>query len=363
MSTLTRLFLVLLRLAIGWHFLFEGVEKIYSVHVGPTTTNRPFTSADYLRQSSGPLRELFRKQAGDLDKMALERLTLLPLDPSKDPKAVPLHERLSPALSADWDAALDRYVQHYGLDDNQQVQARTALDQAKEQAGLWLQEGTTVVERKFPNGTPYQLKMTTPDRIKEYRKLLVQIEEIEDQELPAFGQDVKKKQYRDLKADTARIRDKLLTDLNKPLTEATDKMNALLTPEQKAKGAPPPAPTPALLKWTDYAVMYGLTAIGACLLLGLFTRSACLFGALFLASLYAVIPAIPWVPENIRTEGHYYYVNKNAIEMFALLALATTRSGCWLGLDGLLYSLSPRRWRAAEPGRAAAPTPNQPDRV
>jgi hypothetical protein len=44
-------------------------------------------------------------------------------------------------------------------------------------------------------------------------------------------------------------------------------------------------------------------------------------------------------------EGHYYFVNKNLIEMLALLVLATTRSGCWLGLDGLLHRLNPWRRR------------------
>ena len=42
-------FLVLLRLAIGWHFLVEGYEKVVSVATGPTEsvagTSRPWTSA------------------------------------------------------------------------------------------------------------------------------------------------------------------------------------------------------------------------------------------------------------------------------------------------------------------------------
>jgi uncharacterized membrane protein YphA (DoxX/SURF4 family) len=100
------------------------------------------------------------------------------------------------------------------------------------------------------------------------------------------------------------------------------------------------------LAWIDAITRYGLTAVGACLLLGLFTRTACLAGAAFLLLFYLAMPALPWLPESARTEGHYVFVNKNIIEMLALLTLATTRSGRWAGLDGLLYCLAPWRWRA-----------------
>ena len=61
MNNLTRIFLVLLRLAIGWHFFFEGWEKLDSLRTGPTTTNRPFTSASYLREATGPFADFFRR--------------------------------------------------------------------------------------------------------------------------------------------------------------------------------------------------------------------------------------------------------------------------------------------------------------
>ena len=42
-------FLLALRLAIGWHFLFEGLHKVNSHLVGPTETNKPFSSEPYFR--------------------------------------------------------------------------------------------------------------------------------------------------------------------------------------------------------------------------------------------------------------------------------------------------------------------------
>ena len=63
-----RVFLLLtLRLAIGWHFAFEGLHKIHSYYTGPTDTNRPFTSEPYFKVAPGPLGEMMRKKFSDPD--------------------------------------------------------------------------------------------------------------------------------------------------------------------------------------------------------------------------------------------------------------------------------------------------------
>ncbi len=107
------------------------------------------------------------------------------------------------------------------------------------------------------------------------------------------------------------------------------------------------------LDWLDWLTRWGLTAMGACLMIGLFTRLACLAAAGFLLLTYLTISPFPWLPESPMTEGNYFFVNKNLIEMLALLVLATTPSGRWLGLDALFsYLLSLRR----REGKRAAPT-------
>src|SRR5262249_33781145 len=92
--------------------------------------------------------------------------------------------------------------------------------------------------------------------------------------------------------------------------------------------------------------------VGFCLLVGLLTRPAALFGALFLLMFYLAMPPLPWVPDNPRVEGHYLFVNKNIVEMLALLTLATVPSGRWLGLDALLRLMFSRK---APPAPAPAP--------
>src|SRR5271168_1744764 len=89
----TRLFLVALRLAIGWHFLFEGLEKLSS----PT-----WSSEAYLREASGPLAPEFRELAGDG--------LLARLEPVPD-KGVPA------ALHNDWQAYASGFQRHYQLND------------------------------------------------------------------------------------------------------------------------------------------------------------------------------------------------------------------------------------------------------
>src|SRR4051794_5202549 len=105
--------LVLLRTAIGWHFLYEGVEKIYSTPEGRGTVlarilppppepppqakaDPAFSAEAYLRASSGPLAPYFRAivpDVGGREKLQLDR------------------------LKAGWRADLERYAGHYHFDD------------------------------------------------------------------------------------------------------------------------------------------------------------------------------------------------------------------------------------------------------
>ena len=58
-------FLLALRLAIGWHFLFEGLYKVQTYYTGPTETSKPFTSEPYFKVAPGPLGAKMRKEFSD----------------------------------------------------------------------------------------------------------------------------------------------------------------------------------------------------------------------------------------------------------------------------------------------------------
>ena len=55
-------FLLALRLAIGWHFLFEGLHKVHSHYAGPSETTRAFSSEPYFRVAPGPLGPMLPKK-------------------------------------------------------------------------------------------------------------------------------------------------------------------------------------------------------------------------------------------------------------------------------------------------------------
>jgi uncharacterized membrane protein YphA (DoxX/SURF4 family) len=372
MNALTRLFLVLLRLAIGWHLLFEGVLKVRTHELGPTTSNVPFSSAPYLRESVGPIGQFFRQQAGDPDEEARAKLDL-----DKFAAGEPITQ-IPKALEEEWDAYFKRWSAYYELDEEQQKRADMILAQAKQEAIRWFQgkEGTKEISKSFA-GVEAKVKRTPPERIAEYQARLAELREIQNQALPEFQRDVFKKKLAEKKAEIAATRTELLADLDailkKPLGE-------LLTPAQRSKppfpeasiprprdwlpeswpaslsfvrGLLPPAAGSPMLHWMDWLVRVGLVCIGIGLLLGLCTRFSCVMGVVILALITLPYVPLPGLPDNPRFPG-YYYVNQNIIEAMALLALATTASGRWIGLDGLFYVLRPSRYRTRVDGKPSA---------
>jgi uncharacterized membrane protein YphA (DoxX/SURF4 family) len=400
MNTWTRIGLVLLRVVIGWHFLFEGLEKLEATwnHQGRLVFSTQeswvlehvfgeskkldkkgsWSAELYLREAQGPLAAFFREQAGDPDTRALELLNT----PSQA-------DTLPPALEAEWKDRFDRFAAHYELGQNKAVQPeyvgtlavdalapfpgavpwasldraaqtgpleavqRTLTEQdyqiARQQAATWLRRGSRDVPSKLP-GVDGKVHETTPERIALYKKKLGELSEIENRGMPAFEQDVWKDKYRALKQEIATTRTELLRDLNKPFDDTLKASMARLSKDQRDKGAVPDPEGPlSSLDWINFVTRWGLTLVGVGLVLGLFTRTSCVVGAGFLLVFCLAMPALPWLPANPRAEGHYLYVNKNIIELIALLTLATTQSGKWLGLDGFVQFLNPWRWRRAAP--------------
>jgi uncharacterized membrane protein YphA (DoxX/SURF4 family) len=341
MNNLTRFFLILVRLCIGWLFLVEGFEKVQSVHMGPTVDNKPWTSAGYLKQSSGPMAPFFQWQAGGNDDDHALACLAVDTDASK-----PAHDRASLALRQDWEQYLARFADHYKLNADQRQEAHDKLEKSLDGAVAWITNSTDRKELE-KNSTfataAFAPRKTPADRIAVYQAKVDEYRSAQDEVNPSFGEDVYKAKLRTMKADAAKMRADLMTDLEAPMHTA---LETVLNDEQKKEAALGPPPPPRVLVWTDRVVSYGLVVIGACLLLGLLTRLNCLGGALFLIMLYLAIPPFPWSPENIKAEGHYFFVNKNLIIALTLMALATTRSGMWFGLDGLFQYLNPWTYRA-----------------
>jgi uncharacterized membrane protein YphA (DoxX/SURF4 family) len=118
--------------------------------------------------------------------------------------------------------------------------------------------------------------------------------------------------------------------------------------EEAAKEPAKPAPRdPFAASWNplewpqmeqiQFAITWGLTAIGVCLMLGLCTRPAALGGGLFMLFVVLSQPSYPGVvPPDPPQLGHALLINKDFIEMLALFLVATTSVGKWGGLDYFL---------------------------
>ena len=66
-------FLLALRLAIGWQFLFEGLYKVQS-HYGAGETTKAFSSEPYFRVAPGPIGERMRRQFDDPSEVIAEKV-------------------------------------------------------------------------------------------------------------------------------------------------------------------------------------------------------------------------------------------------------------------------------------------------
>ena len=88
-----------------------------------------------------------------------------------------------------------------------------------------------------------------------------------------------------------------------------------------------------VLNAVDFLNTWGLIAIGAGLIAGLFTRTAAISGAILLFVYYLVNPPMIGLEYAMPSEGSYLIINKTLIEAVALLTIALFPTGSIFGLD------------------------------
>lgn len=389
-STAAVVLLVVLRLSLGWQLLYEGLWKIDTLR-----NPKPWTSAGYLKNSTGPLRPMFRDMAGDPDDLGW-----LDYD----------------TVSNRWKAWANKFKQHYRLSDNQSGSLDRLLN------GSVSKVADKLVIAQPLEALPSDLgKWPVSEKIVRYdaaaRKLFVSVDyfmepadraKLEklvdgrtDPEALAFLKAVKTLDERQKKSmgylrklagavngnpellgneDWQRLGKKnqyiqqlkqyetdyanastesdwdhlshtwgeiqtLRGELTSPVKAMEDefysKANDLLALDQHARGALPVTWT--ALKISDTLTIIGLTTLGTMLILGLFTRFSCVMAGLMLFSFYLAMPPWPGTPPLPGPE-HSLIINKNLIEVIALFALAAVPTGLWFGLDSILFGFF-RNWK------------------
>lgn len=213
-------FLVLLRLTIGWQFLMEGLQKVRSNYViGPSETSRPFSSEGYFRNSTGPFSALIQGQLDNPDERVVAYLTA---QGDKSAPTVPPADRMPVALGKVWDDHLDAFLAHYRPDAKGLERAQQAVLQAKAEYVDWLDRGEKEVTRKVGN-TEAKMTLSTKYRLDEYRKALDEVRDFDKKRWLLF-RDVDKDDHAAARAKAAELRTALFKDVD----EQTDKMRQAL---------------------------------------------------------------------------------------------------------------------------------------
>jgi uncharacterized membrane protein YphA (DoxX/SURF4 family) len=256
-----------------------------------------FTALPFLQAAAGPLRPVFRALVRDID--GLNRLAADSVDRALDRRNTQI-------------------ARHYGFTPGQQAKLSAIRDTLKaEFRATW-------------NDTAVQT------RLADYRVVRARVSAGVDEGAPFARERIAEDRK---KLD--QIAGELLALANEPGDELAVQAQGIATVAQMSAGPVPRVGAPA--DWIDRTIKWGLTAIGACLVLGLFTPFAAIAAAVQLAMFYLASPPWPGLPAA-TLGGHYLYVDRNLIELMAGAVIAATGSGKWAGLDAYLV-----RRRAAEP--------------
>jgi len=92
---------------------------------------------------------------------------------------------------------------------------------------------------------------------------------------------------------------------------------------------------PSVLNVVDFLNTWGLIAIGAALLLGIFSRFAAVAGTILLLIYYLNNPPLVGMEYTLPTEGSNLIVNKTLIEAVALFLLAVFPAHRIFGAEAL----------------------------
>jgi uncharacterized membrane protein YphA (DoxX/SURF4 family) len=374
---LARVFLVALQIAIGWHLFYEGVWKL---------RNPSWTSKGYVRNATGPFALPIRWTAGDPDVSRtglgfseadptpglLERLTPLPPESGQDEDAGHQHRYLPEPLKKQWESYYEeQFLPHYQLGKEENLVEREKVHRKlidfENDAVKWLKSGVKKVKRKGVSGPDAEIPMTTPERVQEYQSAREEVEQAKREEsFFAYGTTARLKAAKETEAA---LRKELQDDLDTQYADLKKALREELTWEQKRMALPAELPVAAgwaNLAWIDATVKWGLTIVGALLIVGLLTRLASVAGSLYMLAFYLAMPAVPG-SEVLGSPSHFLIINGNIIEILALLAIATSQPGRRYGIDLLLRTLWPFGKRsetesvvvrpvAASHGRARAET-------
>jgi len=304
----TVVMLVILRVTIGWHFLYEGVWKIVNAD--------EFSATGLMATAKGPAAPLFYAMVPDID--GRKRLAI------DEKEGVIKGESY---LNA-WKKLKDDCIRKYHLGPDQTAKAEELYSLYEKSLRAYLDENLEEIRGYFGNLDRLEARKKAGTNGAAHEKKRLWDEQMKLRaEVNAWLGDI------DAMGEEYRL---ALWDL---LEEDQQAVGPIHAPLCQTEALPVPLPfVKTRTELFDLMITYSLTAIGACLILGFCTRLAALGGAAFLISVLLVQPPWPTIyPPAPEVVGHALLVDKNFVEMIAMFMLATTAVGQWGGLDYFVY--------------------------
>jgi uncharacterized membrane protein YphA (DoxX/SURF4 family)/polyhydroxyalkanoate synthesis regulator phasin len=289
-------FLVLLRITVGWHFYQEGVAKVRDGN---------FSSTPFLSAAKGPLADKYHAMVPDYDGA-------IRIDA----------KRMSEAS----DAFAARAAEEFGLDESQKSKVQEILKESATERGETYKQWKAEID-EYANGLERLAKLASDPSRSKVDSLRKQRDEIESK-WRVLGKPI-------------------LEEIDYSVAELENRINAVPTDDQAAPdpkkqaldadGKPIrkrvefkfPGEGEITVRMVDKIIPIFDMSIGILLIIGLLTPVAGFVAGLFLASV--VISQFPGYP---GTQPTYYQTT----EMFACFLLAFADAGRYAGLDFLPWS-------------------------
>jgi thiosulfate dehydrogenase [quinone] large subunit len=104
----------------------------------------------------------------------------------------------------------------------------------------------------------------------------------------------------------------------------------------------------SVLGVVDFLNTWGLIAIGAGLILGLFSKVASYGGVVLLMLYYLINPPLTGLEYSMPSEGNYLIINKTLIEAVTLFVLSIFPTSHLVGLDLFLGRMKKRMYQREE---------------
>ena len=392
--------IVLLRVGIGWHFLYEGIIKFDPA--------KGFSSEGFLGVAKGPTAELYYWMLPDLD--GIQRLEMGEVESGRRaangdlvlvdgaPERVQTFIVYENAWKEYFKEYLAEYSSHVGMEDAAEIITMNIARLSEwlvQKRLLGEEEGNSVARMNVAQLSEWERPGRDDGESLSEAKKIVRAKRIFDRYLTSLraGASDENEEVRVFKESRARFLETRNTVRNTTSFEQerrwrmmmgfraeagywTRKFNQMGNSLQSELGrsvdlqlagqggaivtaperelipshpllehygiqyAIPPNPyINSRMEAMDLAVKVGLSAIGLCLILGFCTRLACLGGAAFLINVVLTTFPVPGIyPPIPEVAGSSMLVSKDVVELLALLMLAMVPAGRWGGLDYFLWN-------------------------